>query len=116
MKLVIKFLGFLIFLYLSSCVSNPNNQLCELTDSEVKELQTKSYEFMAVQGLDPICEELADSPVFVKNYGCGLFGNATYDGANPRTGKYCPEYLDGGYYVIYDSEFIEPKEVVLIAW
>ena len=101
---------------LISCANNPTSSDCSLTETQIEELKPKAYAFMESKGYPTKCEMFTSRISDVPDIGCGIYGNATNGGINPRTGADCPHYLDGGYYVIYDTETLLPKEVVLIAW
>ena len=103
-------------LFLFGCVTTQVDIECNVPDESMRLLQQNSIEFMISKGYDTKCEVMTEKYEVVGEYGCGLYGNATYDAVNPRTGHTCPSYLDGGYWVIFDHETLKPKDIVLVAW
>ncbi len=99
----------------TGCITYPGQPNCEVPVDAINKLHSRAYEFMESKGYSTKCEELFGIH-YVKDWGCGIYGNATHGDTNPRTGAYCPMYLDGGYYVIFDPQTLNPEEVVLIAW
>jgi len=98
-----------------ACVSVNTNE-CNISPDSIKILKVESLKYMESIGIDTSCEEFSENPRFLKGSGCGIYGNATYGAENKRSGKICPEYLDGGYYIIFEPKTLKPKDIEYIAW
>lgn len=57
------------------------------------------------------CEEITESTQYVRDFGCGIYG---LPAGSYRSG--CPDALDGDYFVIFDPESLQPREIVLLAY
>lgn len=96
---------------------------CSLNHQEMRVLHERIFAFMEAEGIDTQCEELSKkvtkltgNAVNVSGKGCAIAGSATNGRNNPRTGVYCPSYLDGGHYIVFDPVEVKPTEITYIRW
>ena len=109
-------LTFVATLFVSGCVNIHDDSNCEIEAQDMVILQSRALEFLKAKGQDTRCEEFDDRAYFSKKHGCALYGNSTNGARNPLTGVACPQYLDGGYVILFDVDDLQPKEMLLFRY
>lgn len=100
--------------FLAGCAGIGADSKCRLTPEFLSILHARTYQFMEDHGWNSECEELSEHPHYLDGDGCAIYGDETNGAKTPRTGAACPRYLDGGYYVVFDAESVQPKYIVTI--
>ena len=88
-----------------------NASTCELTPADNELLHQRTRGFLAARwnNNDLSCEVIEAGTRYVRGHGCAIY-------TGPADGGKCPMTLDGGAFVLFDRQTLQPVDLIPIEY